>query len=91
MLKIVNPTYKPLMIKHLNVLMADADLYGCNAVWLKQIENSRVKWEDGNAKLEFCHTLVWHPTHPTAEAKQEAPPPPTKKPAKETRANRHHS
>ena len=77
MLKTVKPAHKLLITKHLKKLMADAELYGWeslrayNAVWLQQIENGRVNWDDGDAKFKFHHTLVWHSAYPTIKPKQE--------------------
>ena len=31
-----------------------------HAVWPQQVENSHVEWDDSEAKLQFCHALVWH-------------------------------
>ena len=62
-LETVKPTHKPLMTKHLEELMADAELYGWesvrayHAVWLQQIENGMVNWM--MAMLNLNLTVHW--------------------------------
>ena len=81
-----------LMTHHLQELMADAELYGWepirafHAVWLQQLENGQVKWDDVKAKLWFHHTLVWHPATSMTSAKMVTGQAPLKKLGKEAMA-----
>ena len=69
------PEIKALMSSHLAELMANAELYGWeavhafHAVWLQQIAQGMTTWKDGGLKLTFHHALVWHqpvPAHKPA-------------------------
>ena len=54
------------MIQHLQDLMSDAELYGWepvrafHAIWLQQLEQGRVAWDDEQVKLKYTWALVWH-------------------------------
>ena len=88
MLKTAKSAQKSIMTKHLKDLMADAELYDWEpvraylAVWLQQIENGRVNWNDSEAKLEFHHALVWHPAQLEVKPERVASAAALKKPAK---------
>ena len=42
-------------------------------MWLQQIDNGNVNWNDSEAKLKFCHALVGLPGQPTFKPKLAAP------------------
>ena len=56
---------KALMLAHLTELMADAELYGWEAirafhvVWLHQMKQKWVTWKDADIKLSFRCASVW--------------------------------
>ena len=55
------------MATHLKDLMSGSELYGWDkvrvyhAVWLNQLEQGCVCWDDEEEKLHFQDALVWHP------------------------------
>ena len=55
---------KPFMARHLQELMTDMELYSWesarvyHAVWLQQLENGQVPWDDMETKLQFRNSLV---------------------------------
>ena len=64
---------KALMLAHLTELMADAELYGWeairafHAVWLQQMEQKWVTWKDADIKLSFrCASVCYQPA-PTCQ------------------------
>ena len=65
--------------------MGDTELYGWEkvcaflAVWLEQLEHSRVTWEDDEAKLKYRWPLVWHPAMTTTALTTMAAHPSQKK------------
>ena len=57
---------KEWMANHLQDLMADTEHYGWEqirafyAMWLNELEQGRVSWDDDKAKLKFRWAIVWH-------------------------------
>ena len=66
---------RPLMARHVQELMTNAELYGWESVRsyhtvrLHQLQNGRVQLDDMETKLQFCCSLVWHPTHPSSKTR----------------------
>ena len=62
------------MAVHLEELMSDCNLYGLekvrayHAVWLNQIKQEQLSWDDTEEKLRFCWALVWHSATSTSMA-----------------------
>ena len=63
---IQKPDIRELMSTHHAELMANAELYGWeaiqvfHAIWLQQMEQGKASWKDGDIKLTYHHALVWH-------------------------------
>ena len=57
------PAFCPLMAQHRQELMGYADLYSWepirafHAIWLQQLEQGRVTWDDKDAKVKFSVAL----------------------------------
>ena len=87
------PSLQPLMTCHLKEVMVDVELYSWKPIHayhactlsgsMQQIENGHVKWYATEAKLQFHHTLVWHPATTLAEVKAPANASPSKKASNE--------
>ena len=60
-------TVRAQMASYLKDLMSDSELYGWDkvrayhAVWLNQLEQGQVSWDDQEEKLCFRCVLIWQP------------------------------
>ena len=77
-----NKAIRSNMASRFKELMSDSELYGWdkvrthNTVWLNQLEQGRVCWDDDEGKLSFQHVLFWHPvTTSTTQAVPNSPQP----------------
>ena len=67
-------TTKDKMAIHSEELMSDSGLYGWekvrayHGVWLNQLKQGWLTWEDTEEKLRFHWVLIWHPATSTSTA-----------------------